>query len=173
MAGLESRGRDGAHLHGKRALDAGKAEIEASPDGISLGGAAIESLAVAGQISREQVATPGTGAYKSGVDRYRAMLASGMAYAWVVTPGNARLDQLVAGSSYVRMNLAARGLGLAVHPVSQALQEFPEMTAMLGQVNARLGITGRNRVQMLARLGHGPQVPRTPRWQLEQRLVTA
>jgi len=149
----------------------GKHEIEANPDGISLGGPFLEVLAAAGQLSREQIAQPGTQAHKSGVDRYRAIMDSGMAYAWITTKGNSRLDQLEAGRVYVRMNLEAARQGLGFHPVSQALQEFPEMGQVFSDVHNTLGAKNEARVQMLVRLGYGTPVSRSPRWPLQSRLI--
>jgi hypothetical protein len=52
----------------------GRSEIEANPDGIALGGAVLEALALVGQISRKALANPSSRAFRSGVDRYRAIL---------------------------------------------------------------------------------------------------
>jgi hypothetical protein len=151
----------------------GKSEIEANPDGVSIGGPFLEAVALVGQLSRAEMARPGSTAYKSGIDRYRPILASGMAYAWITTSGNTRLEQLAAGRAYVRMNLEAARQGLGFHPISQALQEFPEMATSLAQVQATLGAQVSERVQMLVRLGYGRVVAQTPRWPLESRLTGA
>jgi hypothetical protein len=151
----------------------GKSEIETNPDGISIGGPFLEALALAGQLSREQFTRPGTTAYNASADRYRPILASSMGYAWVTTPGNSRIDQLAAGRAYVRMNLEATRQGLGFHPVSQALQEFPEMAKPFADVQATLGVQQGARIQMLARLGYGSAATKTPRWPLASRLIGA
>jgi len=151
----------------------GKSEIETNPDGISIGGPFLEALALAGQLSREQFTRPGTMAYNASADRYRPILASSMGYAWVTTPGNSRIDQLAAGRAYVRMNLDATRQGLGFHPVSQALQEFPEMAKSFADVHATLGVQQGARIQMLARLGYGSAATKTPRWPLASRLIGA
>lgn len=151
----------------------GKSEIEANPDGISIGGPFLEVLAMAGQLSREQIARPGTAAYASSIERYRAIMGSGMAYAWITTEGNSRMDQLEAGRVYVRMNLQAAQQRLAFHPVSQSLQEFPEMAKVFSDVHATLGAKDGTRVQMLVRLGYASPAARTPRWPLSTRLIGA
>jgi hypothetical protein len=148
----------------------GRSEIEASPDGIALGGAALEALALAGQISRKSLADPTSRAFRSGVDRYRAMLEQTPSYLWITTPGNSRSDQIAGGRAYVRANLAAAASGLGMHPVSQALQEFPEMATELDAIHARLGIKAPQRVQMLARVGHAAAVDASARWPLEAKL---
>jgi len=151
----------------------GKNEIDRNPDGISIGGPLLEALAMAGQLSREQLAHPGTMAYSASADRYRPIMASSMGYAWITTPGNSRADQLAAGRAFVRMNLEATRQSLAFHPVSQALQEFPEMAKSFAEVHATLGAHHGERVQMLARLGYGSLAAKTPRWPLASRLIGA
>lgn len=150
----------------------GKAEINANPDGIDLGGPFLESLMLVGMLSREGQMDPTSQEFAFGVSMYEEMLAATQAYAVVTTPGNARADQIAAGRRWLRLNLAATGLGLALHPVSQALQEFPEMKPHHEAAHALLAKPGET-VQMLGRLGYGPETPRTPRWPLETRLRDA
>jgi hypothetical protein len=151
----------------------GKAEIENNPDGVSIGGATLEILALAGQLSRAQMTQPGTMAYNTAITRYQPVMASGMAYGWIVTDGNTRLQQLSAGYSYVRMNLEASRLGLGFHPISQALQEFTEMDSENRKVHSILGAKTGQRVQMLVRLGYGNATAATPRWSLRDKLTGA
>ena len=151
----------------------GRSEIEANPDGVAVGGPVLEALALAGQISRAEMARPGATAYTTAIDRYRAVMATGMAYAWITTEGNTRRHQLAAGQAYVRMNLEATRQGLGFHPVSQALQEFPEMVVNFAKVRSMLQTKSGHRVQMLMRLGYGGPVARTPRWPLQSKLTGA
>lgn len=151
----------------------GRREIEANPDGISIGGPVLEALAMAGQFSREQSAKPGTTAHAGALARYRPIMATGMAYAWITTDGNSRSDQLAAGKVYVRMNLEAATQGIGFHPISQALQEYREMDTARARLGALLAIRPGQRVQMLMRLGYGQGVKRTPRWPLKSRLIGA
>jgi hypothetical protein len=148
----------------------GRSEIEGNPDGIALGGAVLEALALAGQISRKTLTDPTSRAFRSGVDRYRAIIEQTPSYLWVTTPGNGRFDQIAAGRAYMRANLAAAASGLSMHPVSQALQEFPEMAVELDALHARLGIVAPQRIQMLARVGYAPAVDASARWPLEAKL---
>jgi hypothetical protein len=147
----------------------GKAEIEANPDGIDLGGPFLESLGLIGMMTRDAQRDPSSAAYKAAVDIYRTMLMATPAYATVITQGNSREDQIAAGRRWLRLNLTATALGLSVQPVSQALQEFPEMAGPYAAVHSVLAKPGET-VQMLGRLGYGPTVPPTPRWPLETRL---
>lgn len=150
----------------------GRAEIEANPDGIDLGGAFLEGLMLVGVLTRASQLDTSSQGFQAGVDMYRTMLAATPAYAVITTPGNTRRDQIAAGQRWLSLNLTATGLGLAVQPVSQALQEFPEMAGPYAQAHALLAAPGET-VQMVGRLGFGPTVPPTPRWPLETRLRDA
>lgn len=150
----------------------GKAEINAAPDGIDLGGPFLESLMLVGMLTREGQLDPTSAEFKQGFEIYDKMLAATPAYVSIATAGNDRADQIAAGRRWLRLNLTTTGLGLALHPVSQALQEYPEMAAHRADIHALLAKPG-DTVQMLGRLGYGPATPRTPRWPLEARIRNA
>jgi hypothetical protein len=67
-------------LESVRLTGIGKSEIETQPDGISLGGPLFDSLALAGLLSREQIAQSGSIAYGSGLDLIKATIANTPAY---------------------------------------------------------------------------------------------
>ena len=148
----------------------GKAEINANPDGIDLGGPFLESLILAGLVSREAQLDPQSSGFKQGVQIYDEMLHATPAYAALTTAGNTRADQIDAGRQWLRLNLAATLQGVSLHPVSQALQEYPQMASHYSRAHELLAGSGET-VQMLGRVGYGPQTPRTPRWPLESRLI--
>ena len=148
----------------------GKAEINVNPDGIDLGGPFLESLMLAGVLTRESQLDPTSVGFQEGVKIYQEMLAATPAYIALTTPDNSRSDQIVAGRRWLRLNLETTGLGLALHPVSQALQEFEEMVPHYKEAHRLLAKSGET-VQMLGRLGYGPQTSRTPRWPLETRMM--
>lgn len=152
----------------------GKAEIEANPDGIDLGGPLFESLKLVGLFDRQTLADRTSLAYRSGEDVYRAIMASSMGFLWWTSPGNGRIDQLEAGRQFVRTHLQATGLGMAFHPVSQCLQEYPAVRQLFDKAHSLLGIDSPSRIQMLARIGYAAvEVPPAPRWPLEAKLRTA
>lgn len=150
----------------------GKAEINASPDGIDLGGPFLESLMLAGMLKREDQNDPSTVGFQQGVAIYKEMLAATPAYVALTSPDNSRAAQIEAGRRWLRLNLKTTQLGLALHPVSQCLQEYPEMAPHYDAAHKLLAGSGRT-VQMLGRLGYGPEVPATPRWPLEAKLLNA
>ncbi len=147
----------------------GKAQIDADPDGISLGGPLLEALMLTGVLTRQDLNDPSRGGYKQTVEMYRDLLIATPAYAVLTTPGNTRADQIAAGRRWLRLNLTTTQLGLALHPVSQCLQEYPEMAGHFKAAHDLLAEPGHT-VQMLGRLGYGPPAPRSPRWPLEAKL---
>ncbi len=148
----------------------GKSEINATPDGIDLGGPFLESLMLAGVLSREVQSDPTSTGFAQGVAIYDKMLTATPAYAVLPSEGNSRTDQIIAGRRWLRLNLATTALGLSLHPVSQALQEYPEMAVHYARAHELLARDGQT-VQMLGRLGYGPDVAATPRWPLEAKLI--
>jgi hypothetical protein len=150
----------------------GKAEVNANPDGLDFSGPMWESLRLAGLFTREGAMDRDGFSYQSGLDMVRDTARTGMAYVWLTTPGNLRAEQITAGRDWVRINLVATSLGLAVQPMSQALQEFPEMSGPYREVHEMLAPSG-GTVQMLGRLGYGPEVAQSPRWPLEAKLQEA
>lgn len=74
------------------------------------------------------------------------------AFLVVRTPGNSRGDQVAAGMAYAAICLRAHTLGLAVQPLSQVLEEYPEMAREYDGAHALLAPDG-GTVQMLLRVG--------------------
>ncbi|MEX0311372.1 MAG: twin-arginine translocation pathway signal protein, partial [Tateyamaria sp.] len=81
-------------------------------------------------------------------------------------------DQIAAGQDWLRLNLATARAGLGMQPLSQALQEYPEMADLHADIHDRLAPDG-GTVQMFARIGYGPDIAQSPRWGLESKIVHA
>lgn len=145
----------------------GAAEINASPDGIDLGGPMMEALRLGGVISREQLATKGTQAYETGISMYKEMLDNTSSFGWLTSRDNSRATQLQSGAAWVRINQAATALGLAMHPVSQILQEFPEMAALYEEYHNVVAVAAPARVQGFFRFGYAAAPDPAPRWPVE------
>lgn len=88
---------------------------------------------------------------------------SATAFGWMTTPTNNRLDQVKTGRAYERINLRATELGLAMHPMSQVLQEYSDMNELQREFLAYLGIPYGHTVQMLFRLGFAEPVTHSAR----------
>lgn len=150
----------------------GKAEINASPDGIALGGPLLESMMLAGILSREAQSDPKSQGFKEGVKVWEQMFAATPAFVSMTTDGNTRKDQIEVGARWVRLNLTTTALGLSLHPISQAAQEYEEMKPHFNAAHDLLAQDGQT-VQMLGRLGYGPNTPRAPRWHWRQSCAMA
>lgn len=148
----------------------GRSEIEASPDGIYLGGAFLETLNLLGVLTREELADPQSSAFQVGLDMVDEQALSAMGFVWISTPGNGRGDQIAAGRSYLRIALRVASLDLAMQPMSQALQEYAAMRPYYERVHALLTPETEERIQMLARLGYAEPVAPAPRWALSTRI---
>lgn len=147
----------------------GTAEVTASPDGITLYGPPFDAMVARGELTRAAM-LPGQPGFGMMIGQYRAMLAATNAYVWQATPGNDRAAQFNAGRDWLRINLAATLAGLALHPVSQALQEYPEMNGPRAALPGLLGASGHP--QMLGRIGFATRpTPPTPRWPMESRML--
>lgn len=150
----------------------GKREVTANPDGIDFSGPSFELLGATGLFSRTSAMDRSTMSYKAGVDAVLANCRTAMGHLWMVTPSNMRRDQIAAGRDWLRVNLATTRAGLGFQPLSQALQEYPEMDALYRETHARLAPEG-GTVQMLARIGYGPQVAPAPRWPIDAKVRMA
>lgn len=153
-------------------LRVGRPEIEANPDGIDLQSPFLEVLRRTGMLSRESLLDTRSAGFEGTSQAFRETFEATPAFVWIATPGNGREEQIEAGRAWLRVNLATTGAGLSLHPVSQVLQEYPEMAELRERAQGLLGKPGET-VQMLGRLGYGPDVPPAPRWPLEAKLVNA
>jgi hypothetical protein len=144
-------------------LRIGAAEIAAHRDGISLTGPSIWMLRQLGLMTPERAVTPGTLAWQGGRDYIMTGYASAVAFGWIATAGNTRAAQVAAGRAYVRLNLKATELGVAMHPHSQTLQEFPEMADLHRAIHKATGVPEGHTVQMFFRLGYAAAPGPTPR----------
>ena len=148
----------------------GRTEIEANPDGISLGGAFLETLSLTGVLTRQSLADPASRAYQIGLDMIDEGSMSSMGFVWINTEGNDRTSQIEAGRAYMRIALQVTADGLAMQPMSQALQEYAAMAPYYETIHDWLATKAGERVQMLARLGYAGNTGPAPRWPLETRV---
>ncbi|EBA13077.1 Acg family FMN-binding oxidoreductase [Roseobacter sp. CCS2] len=148
----------------------GKAEVEANPDGIDFSGPMFETLGAFGLMTREGTLDTSSTMFAQGKVAVLENTETAMGHLWQVTQGNTRTDQINAGRDWVRLNLAATAAGLSMQPLSQALQEYPEMADHYTRIHQMLARAGET-VQMLCRLGYGIDVGRSPRWPLDAKLI--
>jgi hypothetical protein len=144
-------------------LRVGAGDIARYRDGISLNGPMIWLGRLSGAMTPDKAMTPGTMAWNSARDYVMTGYASAAAFGWIVTPLNTRAAQVAAGRAYVRLNLKATELGVAMQPHSQTLQEFPEMTELRAAIHRATGAVDGHTVQMFFRLGYAAVPGPTPR----------
>ena len=148
----------------------GKREINANPDGIELREPMLDALYNLGLLTREMLLDTDHSGFRSKMNAMQRTCFATPAFAVLTTQGNTRHDQINAGRNWMRYSLAVTSLGLGTHPMSQALQEYPEVSTQYDQVHQMLAKDGET-VQMLARVGYGSNAIATPRWALETRIV--
>jgi hypothetical protein len=74
------------------------------------------------------------------------------AYALIISEDNSRMNQVRSGMLYSRLILTAHRQGLAMQPLSQVLEEYPQMSRLYGGIHQRYAAGGQT-IQMLVRVG--------------------
>jgi hypothetical protein len=148
----------------------GREEIARNRDGLVLEGPMIEFAKAVGLLNHETLADLDNSFTRDGIEAFRPLAEGAPAYAWMTSRDNTRATQIVAGRAYARFNLAATGAGLAMHPWSQTLQEYPEMADLFAQAEQLTGAQDGETVQMLVRVGYGPTIDPSPRRGLSEHL---
>jgi hypothetical protein len=163
-----------ALLESYKVLRVGPKEIVQHRDGLSLNDPMVRFITAVGLFDRTRASAPADQAIQGQIKRFNAAIDSTPAFFWMVTPDNERVTQLLAGRAYVRAQLAATAHDLAMHPLQQALQEYPEQEEMRARIHQLLGAQQSGQtVQMWARLGHGPAAGPSPRRGVQAHLLHA
>jgi hypothetical protein len=148
-------------------LRVGASEIATHRDGLSLTSPVVVAMDRLGLFDRSRAPAPDDYATTSQIKEFDAKLASTPGFLWMVTPSNDRMTQVQAGRAYVRVQLAATAQGLAMQPLSQALQEYAEQKQPYVDIHTLTGAAGSGAtVPMWARVGYAPQVEPAPRRRL-------
>ena len=160
----------------------GPAEIARYRDGISLNAPMIRVLDAVGLFDRSAPPAEGSAAYKNMMARFEGHSRTAMGFVWLstATAANAparrtRAAEVTAGRAYARHQLKATELGLQMHPMSQAPQEFDEMKPWYDELHAlTVGKpAAEETVQMFSRIGYGADTQHTPRRGVEAIVVAA
>lgn len=157
-------------LESQRLMRIGPDEILAHRDGISLMSPMVRMLETFGQFDRSAAPPVGSTAFQKTLERFEEFSMTAMGFTWLWTARNMRADQIAAGRAHVRQHLQATALGVGLHPMSQALQEFAEMAphyeAAYHLLLQRPGPRDADSptLQMFSRIGYPTApVPATPR----------
>ena len=172
--------KPGSVLESQRLMRVGPQEILQHRDGITLNSRFVRALNGLGMFDRATAPAEGSAAYNATITLYADNSNSAAGFVWLSTPGNSHSQQVEAGRAFVRLQLKATELGLGLHPMSQALQEFAEMKPHYEKAHQLLlgkpapQTPSDETLQMFCRLGYtAGVVPATPRRQLEKFTVTS
>ena len=151
----------------------GRAEMAANPDGIGIGGPQVEELVARGQLTRAAFTDRNGQAFGMMMQAQLSVISASPCFVWTTTPGNGRVAQLEAGRDWLRLDLAANAAGLGIQPLSQTLQEFPEMEPLHEAMRRATGVASGERLQMVGRIGHpaSPGIRTALRWPAESRIL--
>ena len=135
----------------------GRAEQARHRDGLFIDVPVPGILRAIGMLDREDFLDPDSSANQQAARDWKRKADTAPAFMWLTTPSDTPQARLMAGMAYARMNLAATAAGLAMHPWSQALQEYEEMADLYAEAREMLG-AGARTLQMLVRVGHAEPV---------------
>lgn len=158
----------------------GPDEILQHRDGISINSLFVRAVSAVGLFDRRTPPAEGSTGYKNAMARFEGHSRSAMGFVWLSTPGNSRSQQIEAGRAYVRMQLKATEIGVGIHPMSQALQEFAEMKPFYDKAHQLMlakpapQAPNDETLQMFCRLGYSAAAePASPRRPLEKFTLTS
>jgi len=151
-------------LESYKLLRIGAEEILKHRDGISIMDPKLVWMDRLGLFDRSRAPAPDAFATTSQIEEFDAKLDATPSFLWLNTARNDRFAQIAAGRAYARVQLAATAHGVALQPLQQALQEYPEQQANHQAIHQRCGATPAGQtVQMWARVGYAPEVEAAPR----------
>ncbi len=151
-------------LESYRWLRVGHSEIAQHRDGISLNSPMVRALTSLGLFDRSKAPAPGDSAISGQIKDFNAKIEATPMFFTMVSADNQRATQVQAGRAYMRAQLAATAQGLSMHPLSQALQEYPEQASSYRRIHSLAGASAPGQiVQMWTRLGYAAAVSPAPR----------
>ena len=147
-----------------KVLRVGAREIAEYRDGVSINDPFLALLVRLGLFDRSKAPQPDDAAVVDQIERFNQTLEATPGFLWMVTADNRRTTQINAGRAYVRLQLAGTAQGLSMHPLQQALQEYPEQKETYQEIHQLLDAPSpQYTVQMWARVGFGPEIEPAPR----------
>ncbi len=163
-----------AILESFKVLRVGAAEVARHRDGLTLMDPMVVWMDRLGLFDRSQAPGPDDFATTSQIEQFDEKIASTPGFLWMVSEGNDRTTQVRAGRAYARVQLAATAHGLAMQPLQQALQEYPEQAGPYAAIRDLLDApVPAQTVQMWARVGYASAVEPAPRRGLQAHIRKA
>ena len=161
-------------LESLKVMRIGASEIAQHRDGLTINDPMVVALTRLGLFDRSKAPAPDSSAITGQLKDFDKKVASTPAFLWLVSRGNSRAAQVNAGRAYARVQLAATAQGLAMHPLQQALQEYPEQARLHADIHRLLDAPQPEQtVQMWARVGYAAAVQPAPRRGLDAHIVRA
>jgi len=161
-----------AILESFKVLRVGAGEVAKHRDGLVMLDPLVVMLSNVGLFDRSQPPAPDSYATTSQIEDFGRKLESTPGFLWMVSAGNGRAAQVDAGRAYARVQLAATAHDVAMQPLQQALQEYPEQAGPHADIRRLLQATEPGAtVQMWARVGYAPPVGPAPRRALDAFVV--
>jgi hypothetical protein len=161
-----------AMLESLNLMRIGAAEVAQHRDGLTMLDPSVVWLTRLGLFDRSKAPAADSLATTGQIKDFNRKLESTPAFLWMVSQGNDRATQVRAGRAYARVQLAATAHGVAMQPLQQALQEYPEQAGPYGEIRRLLDAPAPSHtVQMWARVGFAPAVPPAPRRGLDAHVI--
>lgn len=159
-------------LESLKLMRVGSDEIRQNPDGIAINTPFIRAVVALGLFDRSKAPARDDASIASQITDFNTKIDATPAFFYLISLGNDRVTQINAGRAYVRAQLAATAQGLSMHPLSQALQEYPEQAKMYAAIHQLLKAPPASQtVQMWTRIGFAPLVQPSPRRALAQHIL--
>jgi hypothetical protein len=159
-------------LESLKVLRVGAGEVVQHRDGLVVMDFPVVLLDKVGLFDRSRAPPPDSYATTSQIKDFDRKLESTPGFLWMVTEGNDRAAQVDAGRAYARVQLAATAHDVAMQPLQQALQEYPEQARPHADIRRLLEAPApATTIQMWARVGHAPPIEPAPRRPLEAFVV--
>lgn len=143
-------------------LRIGSSEINKYRDGICIDNPVVNFMSATGILNRKVAPKKDDFITKDQLSKFDEKIDSTNSFVYLITSDNSRQAQIKAGMTYARMQLMATKLGLVMHPLSQALQEYKEQDEMYKDIHKMLAKNSET-IQMWCRIGTADGVKKSPR----------
>lgn len=143
-------------------LRIGSSEINKYRDGICINNPVANFMVATGILDRKVAPKKDDFITKDQLSKFDEKIDSTNSFLFLTTLDNSRQTQIKAGMEYARLQLMATKLGLAMHPLSQALQEYKEQDEMHKEIHKMIAKNSET-IQMWCRIGTADGVQKSPR----------
>jgi hypothetical protein len=142
-------------------------EIYSKKDGLSLRGNGMDGLSYF-LISKFFVSTKPEDWHSeftsnTAIDSFKKQVESSKAFVYLQTSQNKMKDWVLAGERYAELNLMSNANHFSIHPMSQILQEYPEMENLKLEFEKLLEVPQKSKIQMFGRIGKSDYAFYSPR----------